>query len=121
MLAFLALGFLADYMLDRVVPGEPLPYYWSAFLCLVVFGASFVLFTYFSLHKEWLTHGTAIAYVITGGLLLLWTPVLVSLMQKYPNLQLPGFTPRSYFVVAALLVAVTGVYTLLPKPKKRKK
>ncbi|KAF0107502.1 MAG: hypothetical protein FD146_1536 [Anaerolineaceae bacterium] len=120
MLTFLALGFLADYVLDRVVPGDPLPYYWSALLCQVIFGALFLLLVYFTLHKGWLTHGTAIAYVVVGGVILLWTPGLVSLMQKYPDLRVPGFTPRSFFIMAGVIVAVTGVLALLPKKKKRK-
>ncbi|MEW6094828.1 MAG: hypothetical protein AB1531_12780 [Chloroflexota bacterium] len=121
LLAFLALGFLADYVLDRVVPGDALSYYWFAFLSQVIFGALCLLLAYLSLRKEWLTHAVAITYVVVGGVLMLWTPVLVIVMQKYPNLPLPGFTPRSFFIIAGIFVVVVGIYALLPKPKRGKK
>lgn len=120
MIAFLALGFLADYLLE-IIPGDPVPYYWLSFLCQLVLGGLFLLFMYYSLRKEWLTHGTAITYVVMGVLILFWTPIVVTLIQNNPSLMLPGFTPRSFFVFAGIFLVVIGAYILLPKPSKRRK
>jgi hypothetical protein len=125
MLVFLALGFLADFILDYIIPGDtgsgfnPVPYFWVSLLCQVLFAAAFLLFLYLSLQKQWLGHAAAIAFVVAGGFIALWTPVIVTLTVKYPDLTLPGFTPRSFFIIAGMLVAVTGIYALLPKQKKR--
>ena len=120
MILFLGLGFLLDYLLDKVVPGEPLPYYWLSLLGQLILGALFLLLIYLSLRREWLTHDAAIAYVVVGGIILLWTPIVVTIMQTNTALDLPGFTPRSFFAFSGLFVLITGVFTLLPKPKKRK-
>jgi hypothetical protein len=125
MLVFLALGFLADIILDFIVPGDtgtgfnPLPYFWIALLCQVLFAASFLFLQFFNLQKQWLSHATAIAFVVVGGLIILWTPLVVTFSVKYPNLIAPYFTPRSFFSIAGMLVAMTGVYGLLPNQKKR--
>jgi hypothetical protein len=125
MLVFLALAFLADLILDVIIPGNtgtsfnPVPYFWIAGLCQVFFAALFLLLQYLTLQKQWLSHATAIAFVVVGGLIILWTPVIVTITFKYSNLVAPYFTSRSFFSIAGLLVVVTGVGGLLPKQKKR--
>jgi len=125
MLVFLGLSFLADFILDFIIPGNtgtsfnPVPYFWIAVLIQVLFAALFLLLQFFTLQKLWLSPATAIAYAIVGGLIILWTPVIVTLNMNYPNLIAPSFTPRSFFIMAGVLVAVTGVASLLPKQKIR--
>jgi hypothetical protein len=125
MLVFLALGFLADFILDFIIPGNsgtsfnPVPYFWIAALCQILFAASFLLLQVLTLQKHWLSNAAAIVFVVVGGLIILWTPLIVTLMVKYPDLSVPFFTPRSFFSIAGLLVAVTGVFGLLPVQKKR--
>lgn len=138
MLAFLSVGFLLDYVMDFVLSGAsgiqvgPLPYYWISFLCQIVFGALFFLLFYFLVVKEWLTHKAAIAFVIVGGILLLYTPLWISfnylfpgtmdaIYLKNPDFMMPAFWARSFFMFASVLVVATGVFGLLPKPKKHKK
>jgi hypothetical protein len=129
MLVFLALAFLEDYILDVVLPSDstvtfnPVPYTWIAALCLLLLGTLFLLFQFLTLQKQWLTHPIAIAFLIVGGLIIFQTPVMVTIILKFPDL-IPAqaqifFSPRSFLTISGLLVAVTGFSGLLPKQKKR--
>ena len=131
MVVFLALGFLANYLGD-LIPGAQSSDFWLYLLIQVVFGLFFLYFIYLNIYKNWLTHGAAITYMVVGGILLLWTPTIVSILQinwnamdvyieQHPNLWIPLPVQTSFFAITALLVVVIGVYGLLPKPKKHKK
>ncbi len=131
MVVFLALGFLANYLGD-LIPGAQSSDFWLYLLIQVVFGLFFLYFIYLNIYKNWLTHGAAITYMVVGGILLLWTPAIVSVLQinwnamdvyieQHPNLWIPLPVQTSFFAITALLVVVIGVYGLLPKPKKHKK
>lgn len=121
MILFLGLGFLLDFLLDNVVPGDAVPYYWLSLLGQLILGALFLLLIYLSLHREWLTRQGSILYIIVGALILIWTPIAVIFMQYFSEWSLPGFTPRSFFAFSGLFVLITGVFARLPKPKKLKK
>jgi hypothetical protein len=113
LIIFLVLCFLLDFVMDFVLSGEsgflvnPFPYYWLSLLCQVIFGAAILLLVYYTLRKEWLTHDTAIAFVIVGGIILLYTPLWItftelfpgtmnSIYLKNPDFRMPAFWARSF-------------------------
>jgi hypothetical protein len=128
MLVFLGLAFLADYVLDVVLPADstvafnPVPYTWIAALCLLLLGTLFLLLQFLTLQKQWLTLPAALVFLVVGGLLIFQTPVMLTIVQKFPDL-IPAqaqiyFSPRSFLTISGLLVAVIGVSGLLSKPAK---
>ncbi len=138
LLLFLGLAFLMDYFLDFFLSGQssylvsPMAYYWFSFACQLVFGACILLLIYYAVRKEWLTREVAIAYIVVGGLILLYTPLWItftevfpakmdSIYLKNPDFKMPAFWARSFFTCSAIFLLFLGVYQLLPKPKKNKK
>jgi hypothetical protein len=138
MIVFLGLAFLMDYLLDFILSGQtgylvsPLAFYWFSLLCQLILGALILLLIYYTLRKEWLTHEAAITFVVVGGIILLYTPLWITFTELFPNtmdsiylqspdFKMPAFWARSFFTLAGIIVIVTGVYGLLPKPKKNRK
>ena len=133
MLLFLAIGVGIDYVINVVLgSADTVLYLWLVALCEIVFGAAFLGFLYLNLHLKWFSRGSAIACIVVGGFILLFTPIWISfafgfpqvmesIYSRYPNFVLPAIPAASMFAITAMLLVVTGVYHLvLPKMKKRK-
>ena len=138
MILFLGLAFFLDYLLDFFLSGNsgyrvsPLMYYWFSLLCQVIFGGIILLLIYYTVRKEFMTRTSAIVFVVVGGIILLYTPLWITFTEafpvkmediylKNPDFKMPAFWARSFFTLSGVMVVVTGIYALLPKPKRRSK
>jgi len=119
LLLYLGFAFFMDYLLDFVLSGKVVILSSHgfttgfSFLCQVIFGAFILLLIYYAVRKEWLTRKTAIAFIVVGGIILLYTPLWISFTEVFPNtmdsiylknpgFKMPAFWARSFFTLAGL-------------------